>query len=70
MNVHNIVVEYLAKNHYDGLCTEDCGCGVKDLAPCGDGPFPECQPAYHRAIRPGESCDGLMVGDLAYFPDK
>ena len=37
MNVLEIVKEYLEKNSYDGLFDDDneCGCEIKDLAPCG-----------------------------------
>jgi hypothetical protein len=34
--VKDIVREYLLANGADGLCTDDCGCSVDDLAPCGD----------------------------------
>lgn len=29
----------------DGLCAEDCGCGLDDLRPCGDKDAP-CIPAF------------------------
>jgi len=35
MTVEEIIKEYLTTNGYDGLCCEDCGCGIDDLAPCG-----------------------------------
>ena len=34
MTVHEIVLEYLEEHGFDGLCTDDCGCSVDDLAPC------------------------------------
>lgn len=35
---------------YDGLCEPEteCGCGVKDFAPCGQGPYHNCRPARAR----------------------
>jgi hypothetical protein len=41
---------WLREHGYDGLYalingTEECGCGVDDFAPCGEGPFPQCVPA-------------------------
>ena len=47
MNVKEIVHEYLRVNGYDGLCSDDCGCGLDDLAPC-EQCFDACVPAYHR----------------------
>jgi hypothetical protein len=45
MTVNGIVKEYLAKNGYDGLCNDDCGCGLDDLAPC-DNMSEDCMAAY------------------------
>ena len=49
-DVREIVSEYLVSNGYDGLVHADgiwdsCGCGLDDLAPCGDICH-YCQPAY------------------------
>lgn len=30
-----IITIHLKQNGYDGLCTDDCGCLIDDLAPCG-----------------------------------
>ena len=27
----------------DGLCNEDCGCGLEDFAPCQYGPYYDCE---------------------------
>ncbi len=47
MNVRKIVVDFLTKNGYDGLCDSEieCGCLTSDLCPCG-GSMNDCQPAY------------------------
>ena len=56
MNVRNIVFDYLKQNGYDGLCTDDCGCGLDDLQPCGydkpNNPF-DCVPAYRHTKKEG-----------------
>jgi len=45
MRVNEIVIDYLRKNGYDGLCGDGCGCGLDDFAPC-DEDFGNCEPAY------------------------
>lgn len=49
--VREIVIAHLKSVGADGLCSEECGCGIDDLAPCG-GDFSECKPAKRHA------CDG------------
>lgn len=46
-NIRTILIEYLRKNNYDGLCNIDleCGCTIDDLIPC-DYNLSECEPAY------------------------
>ena len=34
MTVHEIILEYLEEHGFDGLCTNECGCSIDDLAPC------------------------------------
>jgi hypothetical protein len=63
MDVKTIVREYLIKHGHDGLCNEDCGCGLDDFAPCGEGPYPDCH-AARRLVMP-ESLDGDSVFILA-----
>jgi len=50
MTVKEIVKEYLEKNGFDGLCSENCGCGLDDFMPCGmfanDSTVIGCTPAY------------------------
>jgi hypothetical protein len=47
MTVREIITKYLKDNGYDGLCCEDCGCEVEDLAPCCIGEnFIDCRPGY------------------------
>lgn len=37
---------WLKAHGLDGLCRQDCGCGLDNLAPCESGPGPDCVPAY------------------------
>jgi len=50
----SIIHAFLVSNNYDGLAAEDCGCGLDDLAPCGEGPFPSCVAAKSRVLADGE----------------
>jgi len=43
--VEEIIEEWLTANGYDGLCGDNCGCGIDDLAPCGAFPG-DCEPAF------------------------
>lgn len=54
------VREFLESIGADGLAGEDCGCGINDLCPCGEG-CGSCFPAKHQiATESGELYD---VGD-------
>ena len=46
MNVYDMIREYLEKNGYDGLVSDDseCGCVLADLAPCDE--VNNCWAAY------------------------
>jgi hypothetical protein len=60
MTVKEIVKEYLIKNGYDGLCTEDCACTIDGLlnTPREFGCCAEnCEPAYKYCIDFGDVCD-------------
>jgi len=50
MTVKEIVKEHLEANGYDGLCRDDCGCGLDDFMPCAsfalEGVPTCCTPAY------------------------
>lgn len=45
--VKSIMEVWLRENHYDGLCGDDCGCGVEDLMPCSRWAG-DCEPAMRR----------------------
>jgi len=36
IDVKTMILEYLKKYGYDGLCNDECGCGIDRLAPCGE----------------------------------
>jgi len=58
VNVKGIVEHWLRGNKYDGLCSEECGCYVDDLAPCGQFGW-DCEPGHVRSgCSCGENCDG------------
>jgi len=47
MDVKAIIREYLEDNGFDGLCGDQCGCKIDDLAPCdGCHSISECVPGY------------------------
>lgn len=61
MKVKDMVISYLKTHNYDGLCYEDCGCGLDDLAPCGEM-NENCRAAYKVKCEPekcGRDCDGI-----------
>ncbi len=74
MNVKCMVMEWLGRNDYWGLCNpdSDCGCGVLDFYPCGDGPHPDCEPAYYHA-EPKTMLEGTVdeyIREPGWYPDK
>ena len=44
--IREIVLKYLKENGYDGLCNNDCGCGLNDLMPCDGKSIGECRAGY------------------------
>ena len=68
MTVQEIVKDYLEKCGYDGLCRDDCGCGLDDFMPCSsfalEGVPTCCTPAYKHLVKNGE------LNDIVYSPWK
>lgn len=64
--VKGIIEKYLRDNGYDGLCGNECGCGLDDLAPCCDNPL-ECIPAY-KVPTPAECVE--TFGETIFWPKK
>jgi hypothetical protein len=63
--VHEMVSQWISRNGADGLWNEEGPCGCDGSAPCGDGPYPECEAAM--AGGPGIDVDGQEV-DVLYYP--
>ena len=75
--LQSFIFESLEKIGAHGLVdTEtECGCCLNDFVPCGDGPYPDCQPAIrlivpddgesinplNAEVIPGEGQDWVMV---------
>ena len=47
MTCKDIIIAKLKELGADGLCCEDCGCGIDDLFPCGEDCL-DCVPAKRR----------------------
>ena len=61
--VFEIIKDYLIENKYDGLCGDECGCDINDLAPC-DGYEGKCTPAYKH------ECEKCEVEECEYRDDN
>ena len=56
ITVKDIIRAYLIKHGYDGLCNDECGCGLDDLYPGDDCPCPDCEPAFKVPDPENEGC--------------
>lgn len=57
--------EWLKTRGYDGLYTDDCGCFLDDLGPCGEGVL-SCYPGYRQhdnTVGPKIALQGKEVRD-------
>jgi hypothetical protein len=45
MNIRNLIKTHLKAIGAGGLCTDMCGCGIEDLAPCQGISVLDCKPA-------------------------
>ncbi len=64
--VRDVVIKYLRENKYDGLvCPGECGCEIKDLAPCGGEGIIDCKPAYRGNCTCAEGCKWDMYETMA-----
>lgn len=55
-----IIRQFLGENGYDGLCSDECGCLLDDLMPCGSGEFiTGCVAGYRQKVPPDQvgECD-------------
>ena len=68
MDVKTIVENAILKAGAAGLCNDDCGCGMDDFAPCGDGPYPDCALAIARQLGDDERIGEVGPGDWIFTP--
>jgi len=77
-NVKEIVNEWLIDEGFDGLCNDECGCSINDLAPCYDGPFYDCIAAmdmgpkngFDRYFEPAQQKDSCHAAKIKRLVDK
>lgn len=50
---------YLEQNGYDGLCTDECGCELADLMPCGGEYAMDCVAGHKTKCTCNEDCDNI-----------
>ena len=56
IDVRKIISIWLVEHNYDGLTTDECGCELSDLMPCGEDSS-NCVPG-HKGPCPGpDACD-------------
>jgi len=71
MALKEIIKKYLQDHGYDGLVntSDDCGCSVDDLGPCGCINVYECEPAYRKTCAEcgNTSCDDWDGADGGCF---
>lgn len=54
--VLDIIAEYLKKNGYDGLCGDECSCGIDEFSICRSASFVSCVPGYKNVCDCGGNC--------------
>ena len=59
MDVKTITIHYLQANGFDGLFTDECGCKLGDLFPCGFSGVECCKTGYLQA-EPASGFDFLI----------
>lgn len=62
MNVKEIIKEYLEKNNYDGLFSDDCCCDIEDLMCCFVECIELCEPGIKMPCTPSECPEGGGCG--------
>lgn len=60
-----ILVAYLKEHGFDGLCGDECGCGVDDIAPCYEYNM-ACIAAHSRVLGTDEYVGDACPGDTVY----
>jgi len=57
IQVTEIVKDWLKSHGYDGLYTDECGCRIADLAPCGGEGMSECCAGVYKPCDPAMGYD-------------
>ena len=76
--IRESIIEYMKKNKYTSLCNCHlcCGCGIGDLAPCGEPDINSCEFGYTKECDPDncpEDCEfkpDMRKGDDCYTLEK
>jgi len=66
MTIKEIVISYLKEHGFEGLCSEDCGCDIDDLAPC-ESSMVECVPAMRVPCPGTDECEGGWTGPHHHY---
>ena len=72
VKVVDMVKSHLESNGYDGLYSDECGCELSDLAPCGEIQG-DCRAGYKRTLRTQGDADlycEASVGDWVIQPEE
>lgn len=71
INVKDILTEWLAQNEYDGLASQECGCGLDDLICCEEVNIYDCV-AAQSVLCDGTcpNCSSTVGVDKCYRPGK
>ena len=64
-NCKDIIKTWLRQHGYDGLSTNECGCGFDDFVPCMGDNFADCVPSH----KTRGMCDG-NPNVVIYVPGK
>jgi len=68
ITVKSILIERLKQLGADGLCCDDCGCGLDDLGVCERGAQLDCVPARHVKTTPESHARYAEYPDGYYVP--
>lgn len=69
MQVTEIVKDWLKSHGYDGLYTDECGCRIEDLAPCGGEGMSECCAGVYKPCDPKTGFD-YFIGPKEPTPES
>jgi hypothetical protein len=69
MTVLEIVRLHVQRQGLDGLCNGDCGCGLEDFAPCGDGLHADCVMARRLIVTEDGDVEHPITHERIFCPD-